>query len=314
MGRSWGRYLSGLARRSLTTFSVLVRIMLPVMILVRIGEEFGLSQMLGGWLGPLMGLAGLPAEAGLIWAVCLLTGLYGGVGAYLTLLPDLELTVAQHSVLCAMMLTAHAIPVEQAIVRKAGASFLLTSMLRIGVAFAYGVAAARLLAVTESLSAPLQPVWLAAGFAEPGWAAWAVATAKSLVSIFAILTLLLVLLDFLNMTGLTQRITGLLEPVLRAIGLEPRLAPVTTVGLLMGLAYGGALIIQAMKQQTFGPRARFMALACLSLLHGLIEDTALMLAIGADIRVILFGRLAFTLVFIAALARMLKRGPEVAPQ
>ena len=57
-----------------------------------------------------------------------------------------------------------------------------------------------------------------------------------------------------------------------------------------------------------------MALACLSLLHGLIEDTALMLAIGADIRVILFGRLAFTLVFIAALARMLKRGPEVAPQ
>ncbi len=307
-------YPVGLARRSLKTFADLVRIMLPVMILVRIGEEFGLSQMLGRWLGPVMGLAGLPAEAGLVWAVCLLTGLYGGVGAYLTLLPEIEPSVAQHSILCAMMLTAHAIPVEQAIVRKAGASFLLTSALRVGVAFAFGVAAAWVLTGTDSLSAPLQPVWLAAGFAEPGWAAWATATAKSLVSIFAILTALLILLDVMNATGLTGRITGLLEPLLRLIGLEPRLAPVTTIGLLMGLAYGGALIIQAMKQQTFAPRARFMALACLSLLHGLIEDTALMLAIGADIRVILFGRIVFTLAVIAAMARMLNREPVMARQ
>ncbi len=306
-GLDWQTYLRGLARRSVKTYSDLIRIMLPVMILVRIGEEFGLSQMLGGGLGPVMGLAGLPAEAGLVWAVCLLTGLYGGVGAYLTLLPDLNLTVAQHSILCAMMLTAHAIPVEQAIVRRAGASFIVTSALRIGVAFAYAVAAAWLCAATDSLSAPLQPVWLAAGFAEPGWISWASATAKSLISIFAIIVLLLVLLDALNATGIMRRATGLLAPALRGIGLDPRLAPVTTIGLLMGLGYGGALIIQAFREQTFSPKARFLALVCLSLIHGLIEDTALILAIGADIRIILFGRLVFTLAVIAALAQVVNR-------
>ena len=162
-------YLRSLARRAARTFLDLAQIMLPVMVLVRVGEEFGVPEMLGGWLGPVMGLAGLPPEAGLVWAICLLTGLYGGVGAYLTLLPGLELTLGQHSILCAMMLTAHALPMEQAIVRKAGASFLATSFLRVLVAFAYGVTMAWILNVTGSLTGPLDPVWIAADFARPGW-------------------------------------------------------------------------------------------------------------------------------------------------
>ena len=83
-------------------------------------------------------------------------------------------------------------------------------------------------------------------------------------------------------------------------------------GLLMGLAYGGALIIQMFRAQSFDPRARFMALACLSLLHGVIEDTALMLAIGADIWIILIGRIVFTLAVIAVLARIVARLPALA--
>lgn len=307
-------YLNGLARRSLTTFSDLARIMLPMMILVRIGEEFGFSQSLGQWLGPVMSLAGLPPESGLVWAVCLLTGLYGGIGAYLTLMPDLDMTIAQHSILCAMMLTAHAIPVEQAIVRRAGASFIVTSAARIGMALAYGIATSWLCAWTGSLSAPLPQVWLAAGFAEPGWAAWALATARSLAWIFVIIVLLLILLDGLDRSGLMRRLTAMLDPVLRAVGLDARLAPATAIGLLMGLGYGGALIIQALKGQTLGARTRFLTLLCLSLIHGLIEDTAIMLAIGADIRIILFGRILFIFAAIAALGQALKRMPEAAPE
>ena len=286
--------------------------MLPVMVLVRVGEELGVPDILGGWLGPVMGYAGLPAEAGLVWAICMLTGLYGGVGAYLTMMPGLDMTLGQHSILCAMMLTAHAIPMEQAIVRKAGASFVITGLLRIGVAFAYGFTMAWFLRATGSLAGPMETVWIAGEFARPGWAAWTVATARAFVTIFAILTGLLVLLDILNTTGVTDRLARLLEPVLRAVGMDARLAPVTTIGLLMGLAYGGALIIQMFKGRRFDPRARFMALACLSLLHGVIEDTALMLAIGADILIILVGRTIFTLTIIAVLARVTARLPVLA--
>ena len=303
------RYLKCLTRRSFVTFAELTRIMLPVMLAVRIGEEFGLSQMLGRVLAPLMALVGLPAEAGIVWAVCLLTGIYGGIGAYLGLLPELSLNVGEHSVLCAMMLFAHALPLEQAIVRRAGASFALTSALRIGAALVYGAAVAWICDLTGALSAPLDLAWLAAAPADPGWGPWILSTARALVSMLGVILILFVALDALEALGFLRWLTALLEPALRGIGLDPRLAPMTTIGLVLGLAYGGGLIIQATRDDRFGPRSRFLALACLSLAHSLVEDTALMLAIGADIWVVLVGRLVFTLAVVAALARILDRLP-----
>ncbi|MDJ0947660.1 MAG: nucleoside recognition domain-containing protein [Alphaproteobacteria bacterium] len=304
------RYLTALTRRSLSTFADLVRIMLPVMIAVRVGEEFGLSQMLGLVLGPVMSLVGLPPEAGIVWATSLLVGLYGGIGAYLGLLPALDLTVGQHSVLCAMMLFAHAIPIEQAIVRRAGASFTITTLLRVGAALLYGALVAWICGLTQALSTPLELAWLTGELETPGWTSWALATARSLASVLGIIILLFVALDALDRIGATRWITRLLEPVLRAIGLDSRLAPITTIGLLLGLTYGGALVIQSTRDRRFSPRARFLALSCLSLSHALIEDTALMLALGADVWVVLVGRVAFTLAVVAVLARILDRLPE----
>ena len=131
-------YLNTLGRKSLKTFITLMKIMLPVMILVRLGDQIGLTDWLGQMLVPVMSLVGLPPEAGLVWGISLLIGTYGGLGAYLTLLPGMEISVAQHSILCAMMLIAHMIPVEQAIVSRAGASFWITSAVRIGGALLFG--------------------------------------------------------------------------------------------------------------------------------------------------------------------------------
>lgn len=299
-------YLKNLAQRSLSSFVTLVKIMLPVMIVIRIGEEFGLSELLGVWLAPVMGLVGLPPESGIIWATGMLTGLYGGIGAYIALLPSMELTVAQGSILCAMLLFAHAIPLEQAIVRRAGASFLLTSLLRIGGALLYGAGVAWICGWSGALSEPLELGWLTPGQTDSDWTSWAISTASSLASILAIIVLLFIALDVLEKLGVIRRITSALEPALHAIGLDSRLAPLTTIGLLLGLTYGGALIIQATEEQEFTPQAKFLALSLLSLCHSIIEDTGLMLALGADVWIILVGRVIFTLAVIAILAKVLK--------
>lgn len=299
-------YLKNLARRSLGSFATLVKIMLPVMLVIRIGEEFGLSETLGTGLAPVMQLVGLPPETGIVWATGMLTGLYGGIGAYIALFPQMDLTVAQGSILCAMMLFAHAIPLEQAIVRRAGASFLLTSLLRIGGALFYGAAIAWICSLTDSLSAPLELGWLPGAGSDAGWGAWSYSALISFVSIFAIIVALFIGLDLLEKLGVMRRIIAAIEPALRAIGLDTRLAPLTTIGLLLGLTYGGALIIQATKDQDFTPRAKFLALSLLSLSHSLIEDTALMLALGADIWIVLVGRLIFTVCIVAVLAKVLE--------
>lgn len=303
-------YLKKLSHRSLKTFYDLIRIMLPVMILVRIGEQFELSRSLGLILGPVMELVGLPPEAGLVWAVTMLTGLYGGVGAYLGLISDLNMSVGQHSVLCAMMLFAHSIPVEQAIVRRAGASFFLTTGLRILAALVYGAGVAWICSTTNSLSQPLEPTWLTSGLtvglASPDWFAWAAATGMTLLTMFGIIIVLFILLDGLETAGFINWITRVMAPALSALGIDPRLAPLVTVGMVLGLTYGGGLIINATREAQYSKRALFLALGFLSISHAIIEDTAMMLALGADIRVILFGKLAFTLGLIVMLAFILE--------
>src|SRR5690606_18664942 len=146
--------------------------------------------------------------------------------------------------------------------------------------------------LTGVMDDPVSLAWLQAtsSAGDTGLWAWAQATALSLAMTFAVLVALLVLLDALDRTGVTARITSMLTPLLRFSGLDTRAAPVTTVGVLLGLTYGGALIIEESGKQQFDSRTCFLALAWLSLSHALIEDTVLLLALGANVWVVLVWR------------------------
>ncbi len=306
-------YLANLFARSRRLFIALVKVMLPVMIAVRVGEEFGWIDALGRTIAPAMSWIGLPAEAGMIWITGVFVGVYGAIAALIGLAHGLEMTAGQFSALCSMILFAHALPVEQAIVRRAGASFWATAALRLGVALAYGAAIAWGSRLTGVLAGPIAFDWLqgsalAGDASSAGLLGWVQGTAFSLALTFAIIAALLVVLDLLERTGLTRRITGALAPLLRVSGLDASAAPVTTVGVLLGLTYGGALIIEEAERQSFPARTRFLALAWLSLSHALIEDTLLLVALGADVWVVLVGRVAVTLAVVALLARMLDPG------
>ncbi|MEI2416142.1 nucleoside recognition domain-containing protein [Orrella sp. JC864] len=309
-------YLLHLLTRSRRLFWALAKVMLPVMLAVRAAELAGLIDLLGAALGPFMALLDLPPQAGLVWVACVFVGIYGGIGALVGLAPQMDLNVAQLSALAAMMLFAHSIPVEQAIVRRAGASFWFTSALRLGLALLYGAMVAWTCRLLGVLDEPVSLGWLqgsqwAAEQAPNVHLAWAQSTLFSLLATYGVILGLLVLLDVLERLGITRRITVALTPLLRLSGLDARVAPVTTVGVLLGLTYGGALIIEEAQKQNFPPRTRLLALSWLSLSHSLIEDTLLMLALGADIWVVLVGRVALTMLVVALMARCLRGGaPE----
>lgn len=296
-------------KRSWRLFLAIAKIMLPVMALVHLAQHFGVVDALGVLLGPVMGALNLPSEAGIIWAATLLTGIYGGLASLSALSAAMDITAGQLSALAAMMLFAHNIPVEQSIVRRAGASFGATALLRIATAAIYGGVVAWISHLTGWLSEPVSLAWLRGAEVVSdtpvnSTLAWAQATAFSLLFTFVIIVVLVVVLDIFDKLGITRRITAFITPALRMSGLDSQVAPVTTVGVLLGLSYGGALIIEESKRLEFSARTRFLALSWLSLSHSLIEDTILLVAIGADIWVVLVGRIVVTLAVIAALARL----------
>ncbi|WP_368643416.1 nucleoside recognition domain-containing protein [Castellaniella ginsengisoli] len=305
-------YLHTICQRSTRMFLTIVRIMLPVMVIVYIADRLGLVRLAGEALTPAMGLLGLPPEAGIIWATTVLTNIYGGMASMAALSAGMDMTVAQVSALGAMMLFAHNVPTEQSVVRRAGASALITGALRIVVALIYGGAVSWACRTLDVLQEPVSLAWMQqdAGLAQgpPDVWPWILSTLQSLALVLVVIVGLVILLDVLERLGITRLVTRLLTPVLRLSGLEERAAPLTTVGVLLGLAYGGALIIEAAERENYSPRTRLLALSWLSLCHALIEDTLLILALGANIWIILVLRGLATLGVLAALAALTRPG------
>ncbi|MGB6241521.1 MAG: nucleoside recognition domain-containing protein [Castellaniella sp.] len=301
-------YLNTIRQRSTRMFMTIARIMLPVMVIVYIADRLGLVRLAGEALAPAMGLLGLPPQAGIIWVTTVITNIYGGMASMAALSDSLQMNVAQVSALGAMMLFAHNIPTEQSVVRRAGASALLTGGLRLVISILYGAAVTWTCQAMGWLQDPVSFAWMGqdAGLTQgpPDVLTWLLSTVQSLLLVLVVIIGMVILLDLLERLGVTRLVTRLLTPVLRLSGLEERAAPLTTVGVLLGLAYGGALIIDAAEREDFSPRTRLLALSWLSLCHALIEDTLLILALGANIWVILVLRGLLTLGILAMIAAL----------
>ena len=294
-------YLNGLSRRSLHTFWAVGRIMVPILILMRVAEAFGLIEGLSPVLEPFMTLLNLPPEAAIIFVTSLFTGIYGAI-ATLPVLIGLELTAAQVTSICAFILIAHGLPVEQAIVRRAGGSFWGTSLLRIFTG-CLAVLLIDLASKTTGFLAEPQSLDHFREFArvDASHLDWALSSLKGLLVLFVILVALLIMMDAFDRFGVTALINRLLAPVMRLSGLDPSVTSITTAGVLLGLSYGGGLIIAKGDDPSITPEAKYYALCWLSLCHGLIEDVAVMVAVGGDFWVLMFGRLILTLVVVRAL-------------
>lgn len=298
--------LRELGRDTVTTSSVLIKITVPAVIATKILEELGMIVYISMALEPIMGLLGLPGPLGLVWATGMLTSLYGAMGVYAMLAPGLDLTGAQVTVLCSAMLIAHSLPVEMSITKRAGAGLLPIAAIRLIGALVYGMILHHVCLSTGLWQEPARMLFQAEAGGK-SLAAWAIAQLFNLGLIIVIIFCILVAMRVMKLIGLLALLERLLKPVLPLFGMSHRAAPVTVVGMIMGLGYGGALIIRETTTGSMDSREIFNSLALMSLSHGLVEDTLLMVAIGAKLGGILWGRLLFSLVAIFVLVRIIDR-------
>ncbi|WP_274426643.1 nucleoside recognition protein [Chelativorans sp. YIM 93263] len=298
-----------LLREAFSLYWVLVRIVLPVMVLTRIAVEFGAIELLSPLFAPLMTLLGLPPELGFAWVTGLLVGIWGGAVAMFAVVPVETLTTAQVTVFWTLILFAHALPIEQRIVQKAGPGFVVTSALRLLGGLVYGLLLHLLFQYTGWLSEPASPLMVPAG-SDSGWLGFIYETAEALFWMFVILLALVITMRLMEVVGMMNWLRTLLAPVLRLAGIGPAAAPLTMVGLLLGLSYGGGLIIREARQGHLGARDVFLAAALMGLAHSLIEDTLVAVALGADLTSVLFGRVIFSIAIVALIARLIRFVPE----
>jgi spore maturation protein SpmB len=278
---------------------VLFRILIPVLIVVKLLELAGGIALLGKGLAPVMSLVGLPGTMGLVWAAAMITSLYGGIVVFLTIAPTAGLTCAQVTVLSTMMLVAHSMPVELGVARQAGARVRFMAPWRILGALAIGTI--------------LNSVYSLGGFLQqPAEILWALGQLRNLGMIFVAVTVLMAFLRVLDRIGVTALLNGLLRPILVSMGIGPSASTITIFGMVLGLSYGGGLIISGARSGEIPVRDVFFSLCLMGLAHSVVEDSLLMLSLGASMTGVLIARVAFAWLAMWALVKLVRRVPDAA--
>lgn len=287
----------------------LFKIMIPALLLVKLLEELGGVELIAALLGPVMTLVGLPESMALVWATTLLTNIYTGMLIFFNQASQEPLSVAQVTVLGTMMLIAHTLPIEARIAQKAGVRLGVTLLIRLGSAVLLGFILNHLYAWGGWLQQPGHMVWRPE-MAASDLLSWGITQLKSLGVIALIISLLLTTLKLLRLLGIERLLQWLLQPLLRLLGIGRAATTITIVGFTLGLAFGGGLLIREAQAGHVPYRDVFSALALLALCHSMIEDTLLILLLGADLSGILWMRLLYGLVTVALISRLLDASSE----
>jgi spore maturation protein SpmB len=294
MNRPAAAFVTGIFREAWEISYRLFRIMIPVILAVKVLRELGTVELLGKALSPVMELTGLPGSMGLVWATTMLTNLYGGVIVFFQLVPAQPLTVAQTTVLATMMLVAHNLPIELRIAQKAGVRLFFMGALRIGGGFVFGLVLFKIYALGGWLQEGGSIVW-APPAADPSLGAWVFGQIEALGLVFLIILGLLFVMRILERVGITKVMTRCLSPVLRLLGIGEGAVTITIVGMTLGIAYGGGLIIQEAMSGRVEKKDVLFSLTLMGLCHSLFEDTMVMALMGGSLSGILWGRMVFSL-------------------
>ncbi|MGH1487559.1 MAG: hypothetical protein ACRBCI_15200 [Cellvibrionaceae bacterium] len=290
-------------------FWSLVKIMVPILFVVRFIELMGWVDNLAALIEPIMVWVGLPGEMGLVWMSAMVSSIYTGMAVFYQLGGAEQLTVAQISVLGTMILLAHALPMEVAIAKATGVSLWFTLTLRIGGALVLGALLHFVYDHYSLLQTPIPLLWQPE-LSGSDWASWFIAQFNMLLAALVIIAGLTLFIRILRLLGVEKLIHWLLAPVLRALGIGAKATNIMIVGLTLGISFGGGLLIQEARSGKISGKDIFMTMAFLGLCHSLIEDTLLILLLGADASAVLWARLGFSLLVIAILARVLNALPK----
>lgn len=292
------------SRETLEIYWLLVKITVPISVLTEVLSRLGLVEAIAPAFSPAMHAVDLPPELGLAWLTAMLVGIWGAVPLIFTLVPVSELSTADVTVFSALVLFAHGLPLEQKIIQKAGPGMVATTMLRILGGFVYALILHHLLQATGWLSAPVAPAWVP-GAVTPDWSVYAWGLAETMLMMLVVLLLLSWSLEVLKITGILGLMMKGIEPVLRLAGIKGEAGHLTAIGLFLGISYGAGLLIREARSGLINPRQIFLSCVFMGFAHSIIEDTLLMVSLGADIYSTLIGRVVFAIGATAALALVL---------
>jgi spore maturation protein SpmB len=285
--------------------------MIPVSIIIRIIQQTGILAYISDILTPVMRIVGLPAETAIVWFTAIIVNIYGGLLSLFSIYSSLNepMTTAQITVLLTMILIAHTFPIELGIAQKTGIRIPAMFLLRFGLAILAGILLSRIYIIFNLLQEPvrLTPIFTTTG---TSWLAWGLNELKNYGTIILVIFLLVVFIHLLDVTGILKIVNKAMEPVLKFLGISNSMLPLTVVGLTLGIAYGGGLLVEEGKRKGLKAKEIFYSMSLMGLFHSIFEDTLLMLSMGGHWSGVIVFRTVFAFILTYLIVRCTRNMTE----
>lgn len=267
----------------------LLRLILPITLFVRLLEYSGLLGEISVWLQPLFSLIGLPGETSVVFITSIFCPLYAPVA----LIGSMSLGAREATILALMCLVSHNLIVESSVQAKTGSGFWEMTLLRLLMSFVIALGLNWVMPHTgwgrvgESLGAGMY------GNLQDVFKLWFLGSMKIVISILLIVTSLMILHYILEEFRLMGGLSAVFAPLMKLLGLPRDTAFLWLVGNLVGLAYGGAIMVEQVEQKKLSYRNSNLLNYHLAVNHSMLEDTIIFVAIGIPALWILVTRLVF---------------------
>ena len=305
------RALIATAAESWPAFLLVFRITFPIMLALRVIEEFfPLVEAVGSLISPLMGIVGLPGETAIPWAAAIVVQPYAAYALLSQQWNDLSLTVAQATIFGLLVLEVHAIVVEVRIAQLLGSRAWFTCLMRFGSAMAMGFLLNWTYSAAGWLQQPASILFFDLAGTENDWGSWLLAQLKTWLFFAALLYCLNLFMRAMRAFHVEKVFVWLLSPVMRLMGIHRSASLVGVIGLVLGLTFGAALLMAESRSGRVPRRDIFLSVSLLGICHSVLEDTLLTMLFGAHVSGVLLGRVAFAIVLMALLSRLLSLFPD----
>jgi hypothetical protein len=316
---SFGRTTAVGAWHGVRAFLKLMLIVAPVYTLVTILKYTPVIRVFAEFMAPLMKHFGLPGEAALAVILGNVVNLYAGLGA----VSALKITTDQLTVLSLMLLLSHSQILETAVFFQIRAKWWLLWFIRLVLSFAAGVGLSRLIvkagpagaADAARLAEMAQIKFTGIGPALGNWARGLLLDTG--VKMLLVLVAIFILLELARRYGVMEKILRAIGSLTRFIGLKPEAGMPWLAGNVFGIVFGAGVVIETVREGKLDSKQVTLVATFLALCHGLFEDTAIFMVMGANMFWILVPRIVLAVAVTWVLGKVLREdkggGQPVAP-
>ena len=278
---------------ALKTIWWLVKIMTGVSFAIMLLQYFGVIAWISEQLTPVFSSFGLPGEAALAYV----SGYFVNCYTAMAVMTSLDLDGRAATILAVMVLCSHNMIVETTVQAKTGSSAVRIVIVRTLSAFILAFVLNQIMPINND-TAGADVISLEKLSFVDTLKDWAVSTAKTLLLMMVLVFLLTVLQRVLNEFGLIEKISNFLKPVMIFFGLPPRTAFLWLVANTLGLAYGGAIMIDETETGTTTKEENDLLNHHIGVSHSNLEDLLLFSALGCNFLWMLLSRWAMSLLLV----------------